>query len=128
MPSVSCTNVFVCYAERDINCWKCSAKGDINMAELILKTNQPEKAAAVIKQAIAAKIARIEYSRQQARKRLNYFEQKYYITSEQFINEWAAEDLEGKDMEYVKWAGEYHLFLEVEAELSILKSIEYVSQ
>lgn len=98
------------------------------MAELILKTNQPEKAAVVIKQAIAAKIARIEYSRQQARKRLNYFEQKYHITSEQFINEWAAEDLEGKDMEYVEWAGEYHLFLEVEADISILKSIEYVSQ
>lgn len=32
------------------------------MAELILKTTQLEKAAAVIKQAIAAKIARIEYS------------------------------------------------------------------
>jgi DNA relaxase NicK len=89
---------------------KCLAKGNSNMAELILKTTQPEKAAAVIKQAIAAKIARIEYSRQQAQKRLDYFEQKYHVTSEQFINEWAAEDLEGKDMEYVEWAGEYHFF------------------
>lgn len=98
------------------------------MAELILKTNQPEKAAAVIKQAIAAEIARIEYSRQQAQKRLDYFEQKYHVALEQFINEWAAEDLEGKDMEYVEWAGEYHFFLDVEEELNVLKSIEYVAQ
>lgn len=128
MLSATCAIAFEDDGERDIDCLRYSAKGDINMAELILKTNQPEKAAAVIKQAIAAKIARIEYSRQQARKRLNYFEEKYHTTSEQFINEWAAEDLEGKDMEYAEWAGEYHLFLEVEADLNILKSIEYVSQ
>lgn len=128
MPSASCTNAFVDYGGSDTGCLRYLAKGDSNMAEFILKTNQPEKAAAVIKQAIAAKIARIEYSRQQARKRLNYFEQKYHITSKQFINEWAAEDLEGKDMEYVEWAGEYHLFLDIEEELNILKSIEYVTQ
>ncbi len=98
------------------------------MAELILKTSQPERAEAVIKQAIAAKFARMEYSQQQARKRLDYFEQKYHVTSEQFISEWAAEDLEGKDVEYVEWAGEYHFFLDMEADLSILKSIEYIAQ
>ena len=98
------------------------------MTELILKTTQPDKVAAVIKQEIATKIARIEYSRQEVRKKLAYFEQKYDITSEQFINKWVAEDLEGRDMEYVEWAGEYHYFLYVEEELNILNSIEYVLQ
>ncbi|GET42505.1 hypothetical protein [Microseira wollei] len=98
------------------------------MAEIIVKSTEPEKALVMLKDAIAKKIALLEVSRQKYRKRLDKFEQKYNITSAQFINEWAAEDLEGKDMEYVEWAGEYHLYLDVEEELNILNSLEYVTR
>ena len=40
-------------------------------------------------------------------KRLATFEEKYGVTSEHFLAVMTAEDLEGKDDEYVHWAGEY---------------------
>lgn len=98
------------------------------MAEIIVKSTEPEKALVMLKDAIAKKIALLEYSMERYRQRLEKFEKKYNITSEQFINEWAAEDLEGKDMEYVEWAGEYKLSLVVEENMKILKSLEYVTQ
>jgi hypothetical protein len=98
------------------------------MAEIILKSSEPEKALIMLKDAIAKKIALLEYSLEKYRQRLEKFEKKYNITSEQFINDWAAEDLEGKDMEYVEWAGEYKLSLLVKEDLNILKSLEYVTQ
>jgi hypothetical protein len=102
--------------------------GGDKMAELIVvKSAKPDRAMEMIKDAIAKRIALLEYSLERYRKRLEKFESKYNITSEQFINEWAAEDLEGKDMEYVEWAGEYKLSLVVEEDLKILKSLEYVT-
>lgn len=99
------------------------------MAELIVvKSTKPDRAMEMIKDAIANKIALLELSQEKYRKRLDKFEKKYNITSEQFINEWAAEDLEGKDMEYVEWAGEYHFYLDVKEDLNILKSLDYVTQ
>lgn len=97
------------------------------MAEFILRTTKPEKAVTMIEDAIAAKIAQMELSKQRYRKKLEKFEQKYNLTSEEFINNWTAEDLEGKDLEYIEWAGEYKLFLLVEENLNILKSLEYVT-
>ena len=77
------------------------------MAEFILRTTKPEKAVTMIEDAIATKIAQMELSKQRYRKKLEKFEQKYNLTSEEFINNWTAEDLEGKDLEYIEWAGEY---------------------
>ncbi len=98
------------------------------MEKLIVKSPYMERATKMIKDAISKKIALLEHSRQQYHKRLDKFEKKYNVTSEHFIKEWAAEDLEGKDMEYVEWAGEYKLYLLLEEDLKILKSLEYVAK
>ncbi len=55
------------------------------------------------------------------------FKTKYNISSEKFINEWSAEDLKGKDLEYVEWAGEYQLFSRLNERLVVLESIENVT-
>ena len=60
-----------------------------------------------------------------ARERLVPFEQKYGVTSEHFIAEMAAEDLEGGDDEYVCWAGEYKLMQRLQDKLRQLQEIEY---
>jgi hypothetical protein len=36
-----------------------------------------------------------------------------------------AEDLAGGDLEYVEWVGEYRLLQKIEADLAVLKDIEY---
>jgi len=94
------------------------------MAEIILKTNTPDKAADILKEALATEASRIKYSLNLAKKRLKRFETKYNISSAKFIDEWSAEDLKGKDLEYVEWAGEYHLFSRLNKPLVVLESIE----
>lgn len=97
------------------------------MAEIILKTDIPNKAAEVLKEALETEALRLKYSLNLAKKRLKKFEIKYNVSSEKFINEWSAEDLKGKDLEYVEWAGEYQLFSRINERLVALNSIENVA-
>jgi hypothetical protein len=97
------------------------------MTEIILKTNAPDKAVDILKEALATEASRIKYSLNLAKKRLKRFETKYNISSDKFINEWSAEDLKGEDMEYVEWAGEYQLFSRLNERLEVLESIENVA-
>ena len=97
------------------------------MAEIILESNQKEMAAEFIKEAINTETKRLKYSLSLAQNRLKIFEQKYNIASEKFMTEWAAEDLEGKDLEYVEWAGEYKLASILTQRLDTIASIKYVS-
>jgi hypothetical protein len=97
------------------------------MAEIILKTDIPNKAAEVLKEALETEALRLKYSLNLAKKRLKKFEIKYNVSSEKFINEWSAEDLKGKDLEYVEWAGEYQLFSRINERLVVLNSIENVA-
>jgi N-glycosylase/DNA lyase len=79
----------------------------------------------LVKSAIDSEIARLELAQANARKRLLLLEEKYGVTSEQFMNSMAAEDLEGGDDEYVQWAGEYQLWERLQQKLGQLREIEY---
>lgn len=96
------------------------------MAEIILKTDNPERGTELIKRAIATEINRIEKSLKFAKTRLHIFEDKYNQPSHQLKNRLRAEDMDGGDLEYLEWAGEYQLFLELEEQIKVLKSLEYV--
>ena len=97
------------------------------MAEIILKTKDPNKAAAILFEALDAEAKRLQYSLSLAKNRLKNFERKYNISSDKFIAEWSAEDLKGQDMEYIEWAGEYQLALRLSERLLALKGIENVT-
>lgn len=97
------------------------------MNEIRFKTNMPDKAAKVVIEALETEASRLRYSIQLAKKRLSKFEKKYNISSLKFINEWSAEDLAGKDLEYVEWAGEYHLAKRLSERIDALKSLEHVA-
>jgi hypothetical protein len=43
---------------------------------------------------------------ERTRRNLQSFEQRYGVTTAKFLQEMAAEDLAGGDLEYVEWAGE----------------------
>jgi hypothetical protein len=97
------------------------------MAEIVLKTDRPDKVAEVLKEVLKTETLRSKYSLKLAKRRLKRFEIKYNISSKKFINEWTAEDLKGGDLEYVEWAGEYHLFSRLNERLVVLKSVENVA-
>ena len=88
----------------------------------------PQKASQVlplVQSAIESEITRLELALKMASNRLAPFEQKYGVTSNHFISEMAAEDLEGGDDEYVSWAGEYRLRQRLEEKLEQLREISY---
>jgi hypothetical protein len=96
------------------------------MTEIILKTKMPDRAAKVLTEALENESLRLKYSMKLAKKRLSRFEKKYNVSSKKFMDEWSAEDLEGKDLEYVEWAGEYRLSTRLSERLDALKSIQHV--
>ncbi len=97
------------------------------MAKIVLNTNKPEKAKGILFDALEKESHRIQYSLSLAKKRIKKFEKKYDVSSEKFFSELSAEDLDGQDMEYVEWAGEYQLLLKLNESLSAIKSIENVT-
>jgi len=97
------------------------------MPEIILETDMPDKATKFLIEALENETLRLKYSVKLARRRLSKFEKKYKVTSKEFIKEWSAEDLDGKDLEYVEWAGEYNLSTRLNERLGALKSIKHAS-
>ncbi len=97
------------------------------MTEIILKTDEPGKAASILFEALETEEIRLQYSLNLAKKRLKKYEKKYNVSSDKFVADWSAEDLKGQDMEYVEWAGEYQLALQLDERLFALKSIENVT-
>ncbi len=75
--------------------------------------------------AIDAEIQRLAMAISFAQKRLSVFEEKYNVASEVFMSDFAAEDLEGGDDEYVEWAGEYKGLLRLHEHLRRLQEVEY---
>ena len=88
-------------------------------------TQKAGEVLSLVRSAIEGEIARLELALKLARERLIPFEQKYGVTSEHFIAEMAAEDLEGGDDEYVCWAGEYKLMQRLQEKLRQLQEINY---
>ncbi len=95
------------------------------MTEIRLKVDNPDKAAEVVVEALALEEARLQYSLVLANKRLKFFEAKYGVDSERFMGEWTAEDLEGRDMEYVEWAGEYRLATSLMNRIDVITGIRH---
>jgi hypothetical protein len=79
----------------------------------------------LIRSAVDSEIARLKLAYKMTMKRLLPFEEKYGVTSEYFITEMAAEDLEGKDEEYIRWAGEYMLMQRLLEKLQKLQEVDY---
>lgn len=79
----------------------------------------------LVQTAIQEQIVKLELGLAMARKRLAPFEDKYGVTSEHFISDMAAEDLDGGDAEYVQWAGEYQLMQRLQDKLQRLRGIQY---
>ena len=97
------------------------------MPEIILRSTDTSKAATVIRNAINKEISRLEKGTERSLERLKEFENRYQVSSSEFAERFAAEDLIGEDLEYVEWMGEYHLFQQLAEDLTLLKNITYVA-
>ena len=95
------------------------------MADIKIHTDYTS-AKTVLSEAVQAEKNRIGYALLLGKKKIEFFEKKYKVSSEVFLRNWTAENLEGKDIEYVEWAGETKLHSRLHERLAILQGIEYV--
>ncbi len=97
------------------------------MTTIYMDTNQEieRETQYLVKSAIESEISRLELAVELAQERLSPFESTYNITSKQFMAEMVAEDLHGKDDEYIRWAGEYQLMQRLLKKLQQLQEIDY---
>lgn len=92
--------------------------------EMIIELAGAQSAQPIV-QAIESYKSRLRASIERTRRRLAEFERRYAVTTDHFLVEMAAEDLEGGDLEYVEWAGEAKLLEGLERELGELEHARY---
>ena len=92
--------------------------------QMVIELREKRGAQPVL-QAIESYKVRLRASIERTRRRLDQFEQQYGVDTAYFLQEMAAEDLEGRDLEYVEWAGEAKLLEGLEAELTELEHARY---
>ena len=99
------------------------------MSEIVINSeHSSNRVFNVVTDALRVEEHRLGYALQLGKKKLNSFEMKYGVSSETFLKEWTSEQLTGKDLEYVEWAGEAQLASRIQERLAIIKSLEYVDQ
>ena len=96
------------------------------MTTIRILTDQ-EGMSEMIRSAILAEIKRLEIGLKKTEKEIRAFENKYKVSSEVFLAQFAAEDLHGGDEEYVRWEGELKVRQGIREDLKRLEEIEYVS-
>ncbi|MCA6598536.1 MAG: hypothetical protein IM539_20180 [Pseudanabaena sp. M046S1SP1A06QC] len=82
----------------------------------------------LVRAAINSEIKNLKRSIDKTNKLLQEFEIKYQVSSDFFLSNWTSEDLEGKDDEYVNWAGEIKIRQRLANALQKLEAIEYITQ
>ncbi|MEW5959758.1 MAG: hypothetical protein AB1801_18690 [Chloroflexota bacterium] len=92
--------------------------------QMVIELRQKQGAQPIL-QAIATYKARLRSGIERSRTRLAQFEQQYGVNTAYFLQQMAAEDLVGGDLEYVDWAGEAKLLAGLEAELAELEHARY---
>lgn len=100
------------------------------MLQLEIKSDAPdlEIVQNLVTAAINSEIKNLKRSIDKSNKLLQGFETKYQISSDLFLSDWTAEDLEGRDDEYVSWVGEIKMKERLMSALQKLEGIEYVTQ
>jgi hypothetical protein len=100
------------------------------MLQLEIKSDAPdlEIVQNLVRAAINSEIKNLKRSIDKTNKFLQEFETKYQVSSDFFLSNWTAEDLEGRDDEYVIWAGEIKIKKRLVNALQKLEGIEYVTQ
>ena len=98
------------------------------MIKLQIEDDKKGEVIDVVKSAVLAEVKRMEIGLRKTNEQIEILEKKYNVSSDKFLRNFRAEDLEGGDREYVQWAGEIEIRGKITDELNKLKDIEYVAQ
>ena len=98
------------------------------MVQLGIRSQQDnlETLRLLIQGAIDREIEQLRLSLKKSDRYLQEFEEKYRVSSQIFLENWSAEDLEGGDEEYITWMGEIKVRSRILQSLQQLEQLEYV--
>ncbi|WP_069790337.1 hypothetical protein A5482_000105 [Cyanobacterium sp. IPPAS B-1200] len=98
------------------------------MLELQIKSNSPDifLEQTLIKSAIDSEVKNLQRALTKTDYLLKQFEEKYHISSDFFLDNYTAEDLQGADDEYITWLGEIKTKERLIYSLEKLQKISYV--
>ncbi|MBD1915752.1 MULTISPECIES: hypothetical protein [Cyanophyceae] len=128
LPQVNAAPPVAGFTTATATAWDNNSENGGLLTEVILRSANAPHAIAAISEAVRKEVARIEQSIVHARHRLEHFEVLYNVSSSEFAERFTAEDLQGGDLEYVEWIGEYQLFQHLLQDLTLLKSLTYVAE
>ncbi|MGI0482918.1 hypothetical protein ACN4EE_19300 [Geminocystis sp. CENA526] len=80
----------------------------------------------LIKNAIDSEVKNLQRSLSKTNDLLKQFEQKYQVSSDFFLANYTAEDLQGGDDEYISWLGEIQIKQKLIYSLEKLQQINYL--
>lgn len=96
------------------------------MKKIVLKTKDSNIAAPLVEEAIKNEVKLIRNGINNIRKNLDRYEQKHGYKTEEFF-EMYKQGKTTDEADFVDWAGEYQLLLELTKELDNLEGIEICS-
>lgn len=91
-------------------------------------TGSDAEALRLLRTAVESKLLHIRLGIETTQARLQAFERRYGMPSEEIITKTTAEDLTGGDLDYVEWAGEWKILQQLKEDLRQLEAIEYADR
>jgi len=92
------------------------------MAEIVIRTGKPESVMPVLDSAIRNQLKLLKTSINRTKKRISSFEQKYNMSTEQFMQKIRA-GMDDDNLDYVEWIGETKILKRLEEEYKELEGL-----
>jgi len=92
------------------------------MAEIVIRTGKPESIMPVLDSAIRNQLKLLKTSINRTKVRISSFEQKYNMSTEQFIQK-IREGMDDDNLEFVEWLGETKILKRLEEEYKELEGL-----
>ena len=93
------------------------------MAEILIKGNKPESIMPILDSAIRNQLKLLKASINRTQIRISSFEQKYNISSEQFVQK-IKEGMDDDNLDFVEWIGETKILKRLEEEYKELEGLQ----
>jgi phage shock protein A len=96
------------------------------MGELTLISPRPEPIQPLVEAALANEVRLLEVGLRQTEHRLQLFEEKYQLSTPEFINRYANDEIE-ETLETIEWLGEYRMAQRIQEKIDRLKEIRFAN-
>ncbi len=93
------------------------------MAEIVIRTGKPESIRPILDSAISNQLKLLKASINRTQIRISSFEQKYNMSSEQFVQK-IREGMDDDNLDFVEWIGETKILKRLEEEYKELEGLQ----